>query len=189
MMATASVRVNAAIRTQLPWMRSKLGSGKQRTNVMRFNSCRCKMLIVSVSRDRYQREGNLCLVERDLVGAGDCIEGLVCIRPDGDAYGRGICTKLVPFAKQDAACLVDLDANACVAGYACEVITPTRRTWEVGSLSVGTCIEDDGTTRTAYDRSSGEDQESTGWHVDWSTSRCVTGEAEDWEQVRFITVT
>ena len=81
----------------------------------------------------YQREGYPCLIERDLVGAGGCEKGLVCY--------TGICTSLVPFAKENNICLLDLGSSACVAGYVCSSTNARRFVQDIkaGTIRAGVC--------------------------------------------------
>ena len=46
-----------------------------------------------------QPEGYPCDIQLDLLGAGECEEGLVCYSPSGYTDDTGICRRIAPFAQ------------------------------------------------------------------------------------------
>eukprot|EP00581_Thalassiosira_minuscula_P007693 CAMPEP_0183710990 /NCGR_PEP_ID=MMETSP0737-20130205/6595_1 /TAXON_ID=385413 /ORGANISM="Thalassiosira miniscula, Strain CCMP1093" /LENGTH=339 /DNA_ID=CAMNT_0025939381 /DNA_START=75 /DNA_END=1091 /DNA_ORIENTATION=- len=144
---------------------------------------------ITYKRTSYKPEGYSCLVEQDLDGIGECEKGLVCYSPSSSTNGRGTCTRLVPFAKRNQMCLLDLGPNACVTGYVC-LSTDSRRfvrDIRVGSIRTGVCTND-------RVRSGDLDLDGpVGWYPDWEIHKCVMscdrtfggfcgGVAERWEE-------
>eukprot|EP00585_Thalassiosira_rotula_P010195 CAMPEP_0196141496 /NCGR_PEP_ID=MMETSP0910-20130528/9921_1 /TAXON_ID=49265 /ORGANISM="Thalassiosira rotula, Strain GSO102" /LENGTH=770 /DNA_ID=CAMNT_0041402659 /DNA_START=104 /DNA_END=2417 /DNA_ORIENTATION=- len=91
----------------------------------------------------HQHEGNPCKIQRDLVGASECRENLVCYDPDDHSAtrGTGVCTRLQKRARRNQICDMRHGVNACEANYACY---PRGRKnnarFSVGTVRTGICL-------------------------------------------------
>jgi len=95
----------------------------------------------SSGENLHQREGHPCNIQRDFVGVSECVEGLACYdRSDHSAKrGKGQCTKLQKFARQNQICDVNLAIDACVSEYACYSTKGRTTKVTVGTVPTGLC--------------------------------------------------
>lgn len=64
--------------------------------------------------------GHPCDLSREIDGAGECDEDLICHSSKGNKRGSGVCTRLIKYAKRSQVCDLDFGLDACGdVGYAC----------------------------------------------------------------------